>query len=70
MELLVDDAPAIGSDYKAFENKVNKNKHNLLSVFEYSIMLFPIWWPSEMISDGGEYDVHYPFFSCRKNYYI
>lgn len=27
MEMLVDDAPAIGSDNKAFQNKVNKNKH-------------------------------------------
>ena len=26
MELLVDDAPDIGSDNKAFQNKVNKNK--------------------------------------------
>lgn len=42
MEMLVDDAPAIGSDNKAFQNKVNKNKHILLSVFEFSIMLLPI----------------------------
>ena len=37
MEMLVDDAPLIGLDYKAFQNKVN-----LLSVFQCLIMLFPI----------------------------
>ena len=31
MEMLVDDAPLIGSDNKAFQNKVN-----LLSVLKYS----------------------------------
>ena len=36
MEMLVDDAPLIGSD-KTFQDKVN-----LLSVFQYLIMLFPI----------------------------
>ena len=37
MERLVDEAPLIGLDNKTFQNKVN-----LLSVFQYSIMLFPI----------------------------
>ena len=37
MEMLVDHAPAIGSDNKAFQNKVNKTKHIVLSVFQYSI---------------------------------
>ena len=57
MELLVDDAPAIGSDNNAFQNKVNKNKHNLLSVVQYSIMLLPIAYPYEFIDEGGKYDV-------------
>ena len=37
MEMLVEDAPAIGSDNNAFNSKVN-----LPTVFQYSIMFFTI----------------------------
>jgi len=59
MEMLVNDAPAIGSDNNTFQNKVNKNEHNLLSVSQYFIMLFPMWYPCEIVGEGGKYDVRY-----------